>query len=303
MGGVIHTKTISELHRLYDLPPAPNKLISVIPHEKIAHKVCTETDHITDLYCIAFVDGIRCSLGYGDGTYDFKSGTMLFTLPGQNLNPSSLEILSDIAGWSILFHPNLLIKSDLGVKIDQYTFFNYEVNEALSITPEEASIINEIRMQIDHEAHSDSDRHTEVILRAKLELILSYCARFYDRQYHDSCRLERDYVRQFDMVLNSYYKGGKQSELGVPTVQYCGHQLGISPYYLSNILKRETGMSALECIHNFLIEKAKDLIAENNLTISQIAYNIGFEYPQHFSRLFKSKTGMSPRSFKLTLKN
>lgn len=303
MSNAVQIKTISDMHRHFNLPANANPLITVVTHKSIAAKLCTGTEYLSGLYCISFVDSFDCTMEYGQSIYAFKNKAMVFTLPGQVAKANNINILSNDGGWSIAFHPDLLSKVDLGKKINQYPFFNYEVNQALKVTPVEVGILNGIRNQIDCEIDSAPDRHSNAILTAKLDLILTYCSRFYDRQFHQASSLGRDYVRQFDMVLNSYYKGEKQTELGVPTVQYFGRQLGISPYYLSHILKRETGMTALEYIHHFLVERAKFLISEKKLTITQVAYSIGFEYPQHFSRLFKAKTGMSPKIFKLSIEN
>ncbi|WOT03611.1 helix-turn-helix domain-containing protein [Shewanella youngdeokensis] len=182
--------------------------------------------------------------------------------------------------------------------MDRYTFFNYKSNESLHLSAKEIELATDIAEKIKSEYTQNIDRHTQSLLQSNLELLLNYCVRFYDRQFYVRADLNRDYLGRFESFLNSYYLSNKPLEKGVPTVQYCGQELGLSPYYLSDLLKRETGKTALEYIHLFLIEKAKSLMLEGNLSITQIACDLGFEYPQHFSKLFKSKTGMSPRSFK-----
>ncbi|WP_285162957.1 helix-turn-helix domain-containing protein [Shewanella goraebulensis] len=298
MSKVNTVKSIAQLHRYLGLPSPLHPLITVIPQSAFQGKVESGSTYAFELYQISLKQGIECTLNYGRNTYDFNDGSMVFIAPGQSAVASDIEIDPNAAGWTIAFHPDLISRSDLGKKMDQYTFFNYESNESLHLSAKEIELATDISEKIEFEYSQNMDRHTQSLLLSNLELLLNYCVRFYDRQFYVRADLNRDYLGRFEAFLNSYYLSNKPLERGVPTVQYCGQELGLSPYYLSDLLKRETGKTALEYIHLFLIERSKSLMLEDKLSISQIACDLGFEYPQHFSKLFKSKTGMSPRTFK-----
>jgi AraC-like DNA-binding protein len=238
---------------------------------------------------------------YGQSSYDFDDGSLVFLAPGQKALVKDVEVDPDATGWTIAFHPDLIRQSELGRNMEQYTFFNYESNESLHLSEKDIKVFTGISEKIKHEVSLKMDRHTQSLLRANLNLFLVYCVRFYDRQFYVRSDINRKYVDRFEKLLNRYYESSRPLDAGLPTVQYCGQQLGLSPYYLSDLLKRETGKTALEIIHLFLIDKAKSLILENNLNMTQISCVLGFEYPQHFSKLFKAKVGMTPRAFKASL--
>ncbi|GAD88689.1 hypothetical protein VHA01S_008_00840 [Vibrio halioticoli NBRC 102217] len=302
MNRVNTVKSITQLHRYLEMPSPLHPLITVIPQSAFQGKVESGNTYAFELYQISLKQGIECTLNYGRSTYDFNDGSMVFIAPGQSAVASDIEIDPNAAGWTIAFHPDLISRSGLGKKMDQYTFFNYESNESLHLSAKEIELATDIAEKIESEYSQTIDRHTQSLLQSNLELLLNYCVRFYDRQFYVRTDINRDYLGRFEELLNNYYLSNKPLEKGMPTVQYCGQELGLSPYYLSDLLKRETGKTALEYIHLFLIERAKSLIVEDNLSITQIACDLGFEYPQHFSKLFKSKTGMSPRTFKSSLK-
>ncbi|GAD79976.1 helix-turn-helix domain-containing protein [Vibrio ezurae] len=302
MNRVNTVKSITQLHRYLELPSPLHPLITVIPQSAFQGKVESGNTYAFELYQISLKQGIECTLNYGRSTYDFNDGSMVFIAPGQSAVASDIEIDPNAAGWTIAFHPDLISRSGLGKKMDQYTFFNYESNESLHLSAKEIELATDIAKKIESEYSQTIDRHTQSLLQSNLELLLNYCVRFYDRQFYVRTDINRDYLGRLEKLLNNYYLSNKPLEKGMPTVQYCGQELGLSPYYLSDLLKRETGKTALEYIHLFLIERAKSLIVEDNLSITQIACDLGFEYPQYFSKLFKSKTGMSPRTFKSSLK-
>ncbi|RKF18159.1 AraC family transcriptional regulator [Alginatibacterium sediminis] len=223
---------------------------------------------------------------------------MTFLAPGQEVVIEATEPLESSLGWTIAFHPQLIGKSDLSSKLSQFTFFEYQNSEALHLSECERVMVTDIASSIGNETEMNMDKHTQSLICSSIELLLKYCSRFYDRQFIVRGDLNHDYMRRFNQFLDSYYQGEKPFEQGIPTVQYCGKEIGLSPYYLSDLLKKETGKTALEHIHLFLVERAKSQILDTSDSITQIAYELGFEYPQHFSKLFKAKTGISPRQFR-----
>lgn len=296
----VQINTISELHQFLGLPKPTHPLVTLIDQSQITREF---NEHLTlefGLYFISLKDGAHCSIGYGQTTYDFDTGTMTFFAPEQEVSIAPSEHVEDGIGWTLAFHPQLIAKSDLYGKMLDYTFFEYESNEALHLSERERAMVTDIALNIGNETEANIDKHTQSLICSNIELLLKYCNRFYDRQFIVRSDLNRDHIHRLSRLLIDYYQEDKPFELGVPTVQYCGKELGLSPYYLSDLLKKETGKNALEHIHLFVIERAKTLMKETEHSITQIAYELGFEYPQHFSKLFKAKTGMSPREFRST---
>ncbi len=298
MNEAVHIKSISDIHDYLGLPTPSHPLITVLPHVVFKDKIKNGTRYAFDLYQVSLKDGIECAMGYGRSTYDFKDGSMVFISPGQEALANNVKVEPDAIGWTIAFHPNLIKHSALRKKIKQYTFFEYEIDESLHLSEKEIEIVSGISAKIEYESTQNIDRHTQALLRSNLELLLDYCVRFYDRQFYIRSDLSKSYVGRFEALLNDYYISDRPLLMGIPTVQYCGQELGLSPYYMSDLLKQETGKSALELIHLFLVEKAQNLMSESELSITQISYELGFAYPQHFSKVFKSKVGMSPRKFR-----
>lgn len=197
-----------------------------------------------------------------------------------------------------MFHPDLIRKSELGKKIEQYSFFEYSSNEALHLSDEERTTVTEIALKIEREFNSNIDSHSQILIISNLELLLNYCVRFYDRQFFTRTNLNQDFVSQFEQVIKEYYKANKQIEFGIPTVQYCGETMNMSPKYLSDLLRKETGQSTQDHIHQYIVEKAKNQLLNTTESASEIAYALGFEYPQYFSKMFKKKTAMSPNEYR-----
>ena len=297
----VQINTISELHQFLGLPKPTHPLVTLIDQSKITREF---NEHLTlefGLYFISLKDGANCSIGYGQTTYDFDTGTMTFFAPEQEVSIAPSEHVEDSIGWTLAFHPQLIAKSDLYGKMLDYTFFEYESNEALHLSERERTMVTEIALNIGNETEANIDKHTQSLICSNIELLLKYCNRFYDRQFIVRADLNHDHIHRLSKLLAEYYQGDRPFELGIPTVQYCGKELGLSPYYLSDLLKKETGKNALEHIHLFVIERAKTLMAETEHSITQIGYELGFEYPQLFSKLFKAKTGVSPREFRNTI--
>ncbi|WP_340200885.1 helix-turn-helix domain-containing protein [Ascidiimonas sp. W6] len=237
---------------------------------------------------------------YGKNTYDYEAGTLIFSNTEQVMEYESGFEKGDenIEGWTLVFHPDLIRKHNLVNKINQYSFFNYEVNEALHLSEKERKTIEELLAKVIREYSQNLDRHSQHLIISNIELLLDYCLRYYDRQFYTRTNLNNDLVSKFEKLLIEYYESENPNKKGVPSVNYCAKSLNLSPNYLSDLLKKETGKTTQEHIHLFVIEKAKNKLLNSKDSISEIGYALGFEYPQHFSNLFKSKTGLSPSEFK-----
>ncbi|MCI4669236.1 MAG: helix-turn-helix transcriptional regulator [Bacteroidia bacterium] len=300
MSDLIRVDNISTINEVIGLKPPKHPLICVyndrdgnIPPEMEGRKV------VMDLYLILFKDKANGSLGYGRNSYDFQEGTLVFIGPGQVMEFPSMELMKRSNGWSLMFHPDLIRKSHLGTFIDEYSFFSYEVNEALHLSNDEQEHIFEVVSQIRKEYSQNLDRHSQRLIISNLELLLNYCTRFYDRQFLTRTNFNKDFVSGFNRLLKDYFQTKKSSELGIPTVSYFGEVMNMSPNYLSDLIKKETGQGIKAHINNALIERAKTALLNSDISVSQIAYELGFEYPQSLSRLFKSKTGMAPHEYRL----
>lgn len=299
MDDIIKAKSITELHQGLGLPAPKHPLISVyhdrdtfVPEDLSGRKIAT------DMYLIMFKDSIHGSLGYGRNSYDYQEGTLVFIAPGQVLEIPSHNVVCNSKGWSLIFHPDLIRKSHLGSIIDGYSFFSYDVNEALHLSKEEQNYIHDLIGQVKKEYSQNMDKHSQRLIISNLELFLNYCTRYYDRQFYTRTNVNQDFVSSFRRALKEYFNSGKPSELGIPTVAYFGQLLNMSPNYLSDLLKKETGQGIKAHINDMLIDKAKTALLNSNTSISQIAFELGFEYPQSLSRLFKSKTGMAPQEYR-----
>ena len=223
---------------------------------------------------------------------------MILTGPGQVITMSETIITEETGGWSLYFHRDLIRKSDLGRKIDKYNFFSYEANEALHLSEDEKEILTDCIHKIEKEITQNIDKHSQNLIISNIELLLNYCTRFYDRQFYTRTNMNKDIVTKFEKLLSDYYDSELQLENGVPTVKYCAEKLNHSANYLSDLLKKETGRNAMDHIHFFVIEKAKTILLNSQDTVSEIAYDLGFEYPQSFGKLFKNKTGISPARYR-----
>ncbi len=205
---------------------------------------------------------------------------------------------SGASGWTLLFHSDLISKSELGKIISSYSFFSYESNEVLHVSDDEKLALTEIVTKIEKEYNQNIDKHSQELIISNIDLLLKYCKRYYDRQFFTRSNLNKDIITRFENVIVDYFNQNKQKNLGVLTVSYCANEMHMCPNYLGDLLKNETGISAKQHINDYLIEKAKTKILGTNNSISEIAYDFGFEYPQSFTKLFKSKTGFTPIQFR-----
>lgn len=302
MSEIIRVRSITQIQESLGLEKPKHPLVTVYNHDNFKpNKHLTGKTMAFDLYQVTYKMCSDGSFGYGRNTYDFQEGTMVFMKPGQvvTFHEKEIEKHKAIGGWSLFFHPDLIRKSQLGQHIDDYTFFSYDVNEALHLSDEEKKTIAEIRDKIVTEYSMNIDKHSQKLIIANIELMLDYCTRFYDRQFYTRENLNKDVVSRFEHLLKDYYNSGKALETGVPSVKFCGAELNMSSNYLSDLLKKETGRNAQEHIHHFVVDKAKTILLNSTDSVSQVAYELGFEYPQHFSKVFKKKTGMSPAEYRM----
>ncbi|MCG7915717.1 AraC family transcriptional regulator [Candidatus Thiodiazotropha endoloripes] len=300
MSNIIHIETISDIHAALGLDKPKHPLVTVIPiDDRVKNYDYGNATYVLGFYQVSLKAGICGEITYGRNTYDFQEGTMVFTKPGQALSfKASEEDLASEEGWTLLFHPDLIRKSSLGNNIDHYSFFSYEIHEALHLSEDERVSITGLVRKIETEYQQSIDRHTQKLIVSNIELLLDYCTRFYDRQFYVRTNLNQDFVTRFENLLRDYFNSEQPLDLGVPSVKYCGERLNMSPSYLSDLLKKETGRTAQQHIQDTVIDKAKNLLLSTNEQVSQIAYGLGFDYPQHFSKLFKSRTGMSPAEYR-----
>jgi AraC-like DNA-binding protein len=293
--------SINQAHEALGLSKPKHPLVSVVRTKDYQPEIDFRgLKVINNLYQITLKQLGCGNLLYGQNSYDYEEGTLVFMSPGQ-VTIFEGEIPTDnenLEGWTLAFHPDLIRKSSLAHKMSQYSFFNYEINEALHLSDDERKTIEDLLDKIVKEYSQNLDKHSQNLIISNIELLLDYCTRFYDRQFYTRANLNSDITSKFERLLKSYYQSEKVHDLGIPNVKYCAKELNLSSNYLSDLLKKETGKTAQEHIHLFIIDKAKSNLLTTNNTISEIGYELGFEYPQHFSNLFKSKTGFSPSEYR-----
>ena len=291
-------KTISDYHKLMGLPKPEHPLISVINLNSIKHLPGNRSVTMVDeFYSIALKRNFNGKMKYGQQQYDFDEGILFFISPGQVF---SIEIKEEIkhTGWLLLIHPDFFWNTSLARLVKKYDFFSYSVSEALHLSDKEETMLLSIMQNIEQEYHSNIDKFSQSVIIAQLELLLTYADRFYHRQFLTRKIANHTTLDSLDDLLNAYFESDDLLVKGLPTVQYVADQLNISPNYLSGLLKVLTGQSTQQHIHNKLIDKAKERLSNNNLSISEIAYQLGFEHSQSFNKLFKKKTNLSPTAYR-----
>lgn len=294
----ITINSISDLHKLLDLPKPQHPLIDLIKLEDIITPDFEgPASAILNFYSIMLKRCVQGKLKYGQNYYDFDEGILALMEPGQIVSTED-EDDTQMKGWWLVFHPDFVRNYPLGKTIKEFGFFSYAVNEALHLSDKEERMLETIMKNIEHEYHSSIDRYSQDVMISHLELLLNYTNRFYNRQFITRRAASKDILIKLDNLLDEYFKGDKVLQLGLPTVQYISDNLNVSPNYLSDMLRNLTGQSTQQHIHNKLIEKAKERLATTNLSVKEIAYQLGFEHPQSFSKLFKSKTNQSPLEYR-----
>jgi AraC family transcriptional activator of pobA len=292
-------KTISEFHRLRGLPKPEHPLISVVDYASISHSAESNiTSWTLDFYSISLKRNSAAKIRYGQQDYDFDEGILFFMAPGQVFNVHVSDLLAKRSGWILLIHPDFLWNTSLTRTIRKYEYFDYSVNEALFLSEKEEATINNIINNIQQEYHSNIDKFSQDIIISQIETLLNYAERFYHRQFITRKKANHQVLDRLEELLNNYFNTGDLSKKGLPTVQYISETLNISPNYLRGLLKVLTGKNTQQHIHDKLIEKAKEKLSTSDLSVSEIAYELGFEHPQSFSKLFKTKTNLSPLEFR-----
>jgi len=295
-------KTISEFHRLNNLEKPEHPLVSVIDFESIRHLPTDGSISFTrDFYSIGLKKNFNAKMKYGQQQYDFDEGIMTFMAPGQVLRiEAQNEETVKHSGWLLLFHPDFLLHTSLAKAIKQYQYFSYAVNEALHLSAKEEAVIVGIIRNVEQEYRSAIDHFSQDVIIAQLELLMTYAERFYHRQFITRKVSNHQILSRLDDVLNDYLNSEVLAKQGLPTVGYIAEKLHLSPSYLSGMLKTLTGQSTQHLLYDKLMEIAKERLSTTSLTVSEIAYELGFDHSQSFSRLFKSKTNLSPLDFRKT---
>ncbi|WP_158799085.1 AraC family transcriptional regulator [Pedobacter sp. L105] len=247
-----------------------------------------------------FLKEIKCGdLHYGCNYYDYEEGTLVFVGPGQVIGVENNVEHYQPKGHALAFHPDLLRGTSLGRHIADYNFFSYEVHEALHLSESERKTIFDCYAKIRYELERGIDKHSKTLIVSNIELLLNYCVRFYDRQFITRENVNKGILQKFEELLNAYFNSAKPRDIGLPSVGYCADQLNLSANYFGDLIKKETGKSAQEHIQLKTMEIAKDRIFDTSRSVSEIAYELGFKYPQHFARSFKQHTGVTPNEYRM----
>jgi AraC family transcriptional activator of pobA len=291
-------ESLTDFHRVFGLQKPLHPMISFIDIKEL-QKLPIEfpKSMVMNFYKISYKTGLCQQAKYGQNYYDFGEGGLVFTSPNQTFeSPNG----NQASGNLLLIHPDFFLTYPLAKKIKEYGFFSYTTNEALHLSDKEKETILSIFNIIDEELKSRIDDFSQDVIIAQIELLLNYCNRFYKRQFITRRVVNNDYLQKLEGILDNYFNDEKSLMQGIPTVQYLSDSLHISPSYLSDMLRSLTGQSAQQHIHNKLVEMAKEKLSTSELTVNEIAYQLGFEHPQSFSRLFKSKVGQSPLEFRMS---
>ena len=297
--GIRRIKTLDEFHKLRGISAPAHPLVSLVDYGKT--QILPE--YIGERWTFDFYSiGIKRNVGtlrYGRQEYDFNNGLLSFISPNQvlSIEPNKSEKLEP-SGWLLLIHPDFLWNSSLAATLKKYDFFDYSINEALFMSEKEETIIEGILLNIRNEIESNIDHFSQAIIIAQIELLLSYSERFYQRQFITRKKSNHEVLTQVENLLNNYFEDRTIAEKGLPTVQFIADHLNLSTSYLGSLLKSHTGQNTQQHIHEKLIEKAKEKLSTTQLTVSEIAYELGFEHSQSFSKLFKNKTNTSPLTFR-----
>ncbi len=292
--------SLSEFHEFCNLPKPDHPLISLIDYSMVNYPLDdSELKWIQNFYSIGLKRNVNAKFNYGQQQYDFDSGVLSFISPLQFLK---LEIKADIkvspTGWLLLIHSDYLWNTALAKKIKSYDFFNYAVNEALFLSEREEQMIVDILLKIEREYQSNLDKFSQELIINQLEMLLIYAERFYERQFITRKKSSHEILEKFENLLSSYFHNGQLLENGIPSVSTIADQLNISPNYLGSLLRIHTKQNTQQHIQNRLIDHAKEYLSTTQMTVSEIAYELGFEHPQSFSKLFKQKTNQTPLQFR-----
>jgi AraC-like DNA-binding protein len=298
MKPIIQLQHISDLNNFVKSKTS-HPLVAVVDFSKTDEYLEEGTRISADFYSIMFKNYCANKLRYGRQSYDFQEGNLICIAPKQVLTmDNEIEKKEDMLGWGLFFHPDLLRGTSLGKKMNEYTYFSYEMSEALHLSDKEKQTLYDCVLKIETELQENIDSHSQNLIVSNIDLLLNYCSRYYGRQFITRKNSNSNAVLQVESLLRNYFNSDKIKELGLPTVKYLADHVHLSPSYLSDLLKKETGRNAQDHIHYYLIEEAKNILLNTNSSVSEVAYSLGFEYPQYFSKLFKQKTGFTPINYR-----
>lgn len=296
MEKVVKLDHVDQYNSLYGLETL-HPLVSVVDLTKATRSV----NHVQMTYGLyaLFLKGTKsCDIKYGRKNYDYQEGTIVCFAPGQSASVEMIEEEVKPEVYGIVFHPDLIRGTSLGKTIKDYTFFSYAVNEALHLSDQEKEIVMDCLNKISIELEHAIDKHSKSLIAMNIELLLNYCMRFYERQFNTRSMENKDALTKFEQLLDDYFRDGVETPEGLPTVKYFADKICLSANYFGDMVKKETGKTPQEHIQEKIIELAKEYIVETDETVSQIAYSLGFQYPQHFCRLFKRRVGCTPNEYR-----
>jgi AraC family transcriptional regulator, transcriptional activator of pobA len=296
MEEIVKIESVAQYNSMRGVPTM-HPLVTVLDLSK-AQPMAARTFNF-GLYAI-YIKELKCGeLKYGRNHYDYQEGTLVFIGPGQVLGVQPNVTTFEPKGWALLFHPDLIRGTALAKHIQEYSFFSYDVNEALHISAQEREVVLECFRKIEFELRHGIDKHSRKLIVSNIELFLNYCVRFYDRQFITRDHVNGGIIERFDTLLQDYFQSEKPQDLGIPSVGYFATELHLSAKYFGDLIKKETGKTAQEYIQGKMIDVAKEKIYDPAKTVSEIAYELGFKYPQHFTRLFKQRVGQSPNEYRM----
>jgi len=291
-------ESITAIHRALGLPAPQHPLISLLNAQDLRSSTRPSGAHVLNFYKISFKTALSGKVRYGQGYYDFDEGGLLFASPNQVIGSDGDEDTEDLSYYTMLIHPDFLHGYPLARKVKQYGYFSYGTNEALHLSESEKAIVLSVFHIIEQELNSRIDEFSQEVVVSQIELLLNYANRFYKRQFITRKIVSNDMLERLEVLLDDYFNNEKTASHGIPTVQFLSDQLHVTSSYLSDMLRALTGMNAQQHIHNKLVEKAKEKLSLTSLTIAEIAFDLGFEHPQSFSRFFKMKAKVSPVEFR-----
>ena len=295
MNSIRRFETVNE-YNVFNNNETLHPMVSVVDLSKAAPRQGSKM--FFGFYTI-FLKDVKCGdLTYGRHTYDYQEGTLVFMAPGQVAGVNSNGETYQPKGYALVFHPDLIHGTPLGKLIQQYSFFGYQSNEALHLSERERKIVLDCFEKINYELENNIDKHSKGLIVSTIELFLNYCARFYERQFITRDNVHKGILERFENLLNDYFQSDKAQTLGLPSVAWCAAELNLSANYFGDLIKKETGKTAQDYVQEKIITVAKEKIFNVNKSIGEIATELGFKYPQHFTRLFKQKVGLSPVEYR-----
>lgn len=295
---LLNVATVGEYNEMLGVETL-HPLVSVIDLSKA--KPMRHMRHTFSFYTVYLKDEKNCELIYGRQRYDYQKGSVVCLAPGQVIGIEDTGEEFQPKGWALCFDPELIYGTSLGRCIKDYSFFSYEVNEALHLSEKERALFVDCLEKIRQELEHSIDRLSKRLIATNIQLLLDHCLRFYERQFITREPMNRDILTRFESLLDDYFSSGKPLNQGLPTVKYCADELCLSPGYFGDLIKKETGRSAQSYIHSKVMDVAKDRLLDTSKSISEISYELGFQYPQHFTRLFKKTVGQTPNEYRSTM--